>query len=75
LKKILAYNPDALLADPLLARLYDALGWEYEARDEAAEVLRINPHFALEVLRQTSPFKNQEGLERLLGGLRKAGLR
>jgi adenylate cyclase len=75
LKRILAYNPDALLAHVLLARLYDTLGWEDEVREAAAEVFRINPHFSLEILRQKAPFKDQNGLERLLDELRKAGLR
>jgi predicted Zn-dependent protease len=75
LKRTLTHNPDSLAAHILLARLYGVLGWEEEARQAAAEILRINPHFSLEVVRQTVPFKDQERLERLLDGLRKAGLK
>jgi adenylate cyclase len=74
LKRVLIRNPDFLPTRLVLAAIYMALGWE-EAREEAAEILRINPHFSLEVVRQTVPYNDQEGLERLLDGLRKAGLK
>jgi adenylate cyclase len=74
-RRVLIRNPDFLPTRLVLAVIYTALGWEEEARVEAAEILRINPHFSLEVVRQTVPFKDQEGLERLLDGLRKAGLK
>ena len=46
-----------------------------EARAEAAEVLRLNPNFSLEVHRQRMPIKDPAVLERHLAALRKAGLK
>jgi adenylate cyclase len=58
-----------------LAAVYSELGREAEARAEAAEVLRLNPHFSLEVLRQRAPIKDPAIRERYLAALRKAGLK
>jgi len=51
------------------------VGREEEARSEAAEVLRINPQFSLEVLKQTAPIKDPAVAERVFTALRKAGLK
>ncbi len=77
-KRVLIHNPDFLETHLILAILYTAFGWEVEARAEVAEALRINPNFFLQEISmvwQADLSKNQEGLERLLGGLRNAGLR
>ncbi|MBI3301315.1 MAG: hypothetical protein HYZ72_04460, partial [Deltaproteobacteria bacterium] len=50
-------------------------GQEEAARAEAAEILRVNPQFSLEVWRQRNPLKDRAGQERLLDALRKAGLK
>ena len=42
---------------------------------EAAEVLRLNPKFSLEVHRQRMPIKDPAVLERHIAALRKAGLK
>jgi hypothetical protein len=42
---------------------------------EAAEILRLNPTYSLEVWRQITPFKDPAVLERVLAALRKAGLK
>jgi adenylate cyclase len=73
-QRALARNPDFLTAHLGLAVIYSELGREKEARAEVAEVLRINPHFSLEALRQGAPFKDQAIFERMLAALRKAGL-
>jgi hypothetical protein len=57
------------------AAVYSELGREAEARAEAAEVLRINPKFPLEVHKQREPIKDPAVLERHLAALRKAGLK
>jgi adenylate cyclase len=51
------------------------LGREAEARAEAAEVLRLNPNFLLDVHKQRMPIKDPATLERYIAALRKAGLK
>jgi hypothetical protein len=51
------------------------LGKEAEARVEAAEVLRLNPQFSLEVERQRSVWKDPVHLEHHIAALRKARLK
>jgi adenylate cyclase len=46
-----------------------------ETRAEAAEVLRINPNWSLEVWKQRIPYKEPATLERVFTALRKAGLK
>jgi len=55
--------------------LQEQLGREEEAQTEAAEVLRLNPQFSLEVHRQRVPIKDPTTLERHIAALRKAGLK
>jgi adenylate cyclase len=75
LKRTLSRSPDALGAHLTLAALYSEGGQEAEARMEAAEVLRLNPHWSLEVWRQRAPYRDAAVLERFLAALRKAGLK
>jgi adenylate cyclase len=58
-----------------LAGIYSALGREEEAQAEAAEVLRLNPRFSLEGLKQRLPIKDPAVVEQYLASLRKAGLK
>jgi adenylate cyclase len=75
LKKTLLSNPNHFGAHIFLAITYSELGREEEARAEAAEALRLNPHFSLEVYKQNVPYKDPAAFERWLSGLRKAGLK
>jgi tetratricopeptide (TPR) repeat protein len=75
LKKARTRDPDFLFTHVDLAGIYSELGREEEARAEAAEVLRINPHYSLEVMRQNAPYKDPAVIERWLVALRKAGLK
>jgi tetratricopeptide (TPR) repeat protein len=75
LKEALSRNPNFLPVHSDLAVVYSELGRTAEARAEAAEVLRINPNFSLEVATQRLPFKDPAALERYLTALRKAGLK
>jgi adenylate cyclase len=68
-------TPASGLAHQQLANCYAQMGRLDEARAEAAEVLRIAPHFSLEALRQSFPFKDPVVLERELDAWRKAGLK
>jgi tetratricopeptide (TPR) repeat protein len=75
LKQYLARYPNFLGAHLNLAAVYSELGREAEARAEAAEVLRLNPNYSLEVHKQRVPVKDPAMLERHLAALRKAGLK
>jgi tetratricopeptide (TPR) repeat protein len=75
LKQFVTRYPNILGARLTLAAAYSELGKDTEARAEAAEVLRLNPKFSLEVVRQRSPDKDPARLERYMTALRKAGLK
>jgi adenylate cyclase len=75
LQQLLSQYPKHLGGHLTLAAVYSELGREAEARAEAAEVLRLNPKFSLEVHSQRVPIKDPAVLERHLAALRKAGLR
>jgi tetratricopeptide (TPR) repeat protein len=75
LKKSLNGSPADLEAHRLLAAVYSEAGKETEAQAEAAEVLRINPKWSLEVWKQRVPYKEPATLERVFAALRKAGLK
>ena len=75
LKQYLTRYPNILGAHLTLAAVYSELGKEAEARAEAAEVLRLNPKFSLEVHKERAPIKDPAMLERHIAALRKAGLK
>jgi len=50
------------------------VGREEEARAAAATLLRLNPHYSVEVDRQRLPYTDLAVLDRYLAALRKAGL-
>jgi adenylate cyclase len=75
LQRFLSHYPNFLPAHLMLAAVYSELGQATEARAEAAEVLRLNPKFSLEVHQQRMPIKDPVVLERHLAALRKAGLK
>ncbi|HKA52396.1 MAG TPA: tetratricopeptide repeat protein, partial [Candidatus Binatia bacterium] len=75
LTQYLSRYPNILGAHLTLAAVYGELGREAEARAEAAEVLRINPKFSLEVHKERVPIKDPAVLERHLAALRRAGLK
>jgi adenylate cyclase len=75
LKQYLSRYPNILGAHLTLTAVYSELGKEAEARAEAAEVLRLNPRFSLEVHEERVPIKDPAVLERHIAALRKAGLK
>jgi tetratricopeptide (TPR) repeat protein len=75
LKHYLTRYPNMLRTHLMLAAAYSELGQIAEARAAAAEVLRINPKFSLEVHKQREPIKDPAMLERHIAALRKAGLK
>ena len=75
LKQFLTHYPNILGAHLTLTAVYSELGKDAEARAEAAEVLRINPKFSLEVHKERVPIKDPAMLERHIAALQKAGLK
>jgi adenylate cyclase len=74
-KRTLQLNPHLPGPHAFLAVIYNELGREEEARAEVAEALRISPKLSLESFRQRIPFEDPAEVERVLDGLRKAGLK
>jgi adenylate cyclase len=74
-KRALNRNPNFRLVHTYLVASYGEVGREEEARAEAEEILRIDPNLSLEALRQRLPYRDQAVLERLIAGLRSAGLK
>ena len=74
LKRRLARNPGTDVSRALLAASYGHLGRLDEARVEWREMLRVNPDYSLEYRRKVLPYKNPEDFERIVDGLRKAGI-
>src|SRR5262249_5987190 len=75
LQRYLSRYPNILPGHLMLAAVYSELGQAAEARAEAAEVLRLNPQFSLEVHKERVPIKDPVVLERHIAALRKAGLK
>ena len=72
--KGLKRDPDHLVSRATMAAVYGSCGREKEARKEATEVLRINPKFTAESWMRNIPYKNPSDRDRVVQGLRKAGL-
>ena len=71
----LAHYPTDVIARVNLILDYTELGREQEAREEAAEILRISPQLSLEVLYQRAPQKDEAYRKRFVADARKAGLK
>ena len=74
-KKAIHIDPINLVSRVFLAATYSLNRQEEEARVEAKEVLRINPHFSVDQWEKTIPFKNEEDRELIIAALRKVGLK
>ena len=74
LKSRLARQPDSDISRVLLAACYGHLGRAEAARAEWEEALRLNPDYSIEHRRQILPYKNPTDFERVVEGLRKAGI-
>jgi adenylate cyclase len=74
-KRALIINPDFLPVHLILALIYAEKGCKEEAKVEVAEIPRINPeNSSLKALCQRLPYKDQAVSERIIEGLRNAGL-
>jgi len=67
-------NPEIDSSRVLLAACYGQMGLVEEAREAWRELLRVNPDYSLEQRRKVLPYKNPGDFDRVVEGLRKAGL-
>ncbi|MCZ6522711.1 MAG: adenylate/guanylate cyclase domain-containing protein [Alphaproteobacteria bacterium] len=74
LNRRLIRKPDSDISRVLLAATYGHLGRAEAARAEWEEVFRVNPDYSLERRRQILPYKDPGDFERVVEGLRMAGL-
>jgi adenylate cyclase len=74
-KKNLVHYPNNMSAHYWLVIAYSELNREEEARAEAAEVLRISPHFSVEVAKERSPLRDQTLVARFGNDMHKEGLK
>jgi adenylate cyclase len=74
LKRRLIRNPNTDVSRELLAACYGHQGRNEEARAEWQEVFRVNPDYSLEYRRTVLPFKSPLDFEKIVDGLRKAGV-
>jgi len=74
LKRRLLRKPDTDISRVLLAACYGHLGQAEAARAEWREALKVNPAYSLEHRRGILPYKDPQDFERVVDGLRKAGL-
>jgi adenylate cyclase len=74
-KKILATNPNAVHLYFTLAFCFAELDQEEEAHAAVEKILQLQPSASLEWVQKTVPYANPADLERLVAGLRKAGLK
>jgi adenylate cyclase len=74
-KKAIQLAPDNILAYINLAATYSMMGREKEARAEAAEVLRLNPKFSVDLYAKRITHKDQSVKDDFIKALRKAGLK
>jgi adenylate cyclase len=74
-KAFFVLYPNGVWEHVWLAIAYTELGREQEARGEAAEIMRLSPHFSLQAEKERMALQDQALEERYLNDLRKAGLK
>ena len=74
MKRAAARNPEALHAHMFLAACFGHMGQNAPARQALAEVNRIYPGFSTAWVQENFPYKRAADLDRLVAGLRNAGL-
>jgi predicted Zn-dependent protease len=75
LNRRLVRKPDTDISRVLLAASYGHIGRKVDAKTAWAEALRINPNYSLEHRGKVLPYKDPADFEKIVNGLRKAGLR
>jgi adenylate cyclase len=74
-RKALQRSPNNIFAHTGLTATYSLMGREREARDAAAEILKLNPKFSLDSFAMRPQFKDQSENEKVVLALRQAGLK
>jgi adenylate cyclase len=74
LKRRILRSPETDTSRVLLAASLGQMGLVDEAREAWREALAINPAYSLEQRRNVLPYKNPADFERVVEGLRKAGI-
>ena len=74
LKRRILRNPETDISRLLLAATYGQMGMNAEAAEAWRDLMRVNPAYSLELRRKVLPYKNPGDYERVIEGLRKAGL-
>jgi predicted Zn-dependent protease len=74
IKRSIAHNSESLPSHFYLAACYGQLGEDAPAREALAEVRRISPDISLARIRAIAAYRRQADQDRLIEGLRKAGL-
>jgi len=74
-RKALKRSPDNLFAHMWLTATYSAVGREEEARNQAKQLLRLDPTFSLDEYAEITTMKNKAQIERFIVDLRDAGLK
>ena len=74
-KKALIRNPDYLPAHIYLAVIYSEQERQEEAQLEVDEIVRLSPQTSPENWQERIPYQDQGTIDRIVEGLRKAGLR
>jgi adenylate cyclase len=74
IKRSVALNPGAMYGQIYLAGCHGLLGNEADAREAMAQVRESFPGFSIEWVHTYLPYKNETDMNRLLKGLRVAGL-
>ena len=74
LKRRILRSPETDASRVLLAASYGQMGLPEEARAAWREALRVNPDYSIDQRRKVAPYKNPADFERIVEGLRKAGL-
>jgi adenylate cyclase len=74
-EKAIRQEPNSLMAHMFMAVVKSWSGRDDEALVEADEVLRIQPKFTIETFKKSLTYKREMDRDKLLGALRKAGLK
>ncbi len=72
--KALECERDNMMTYLIATAAYSSCGRARDARKTAGELLRLNPNFSAEVFAKRLPYRNPRDRERVITGLRNAGL-